>query len=105
MPGLRSGKRSHSLGAAAVSSQAALLRQMSPGKARDAANGDSLTKSRNAAWRHLPRNPKGRAGFLRDAALLVVHLESPNFSPLALPRAKIGTGAAADETATALGTA
>jgi len=48
---------------------------MSPGKTRDAGNGDSLTKSRNAAWRHLPHNPKGRAGFLRDAALLVVHLE------------------------------
>jgi len=25
--------------------------------------GGSLVKSRNAAWRHLPRNPKGRASF------------------------------------------
>jgi len=36
---------------------------MAPGKARDAGNGRSLAKSRNAAWRHLPRNPKGRARF------------------------------------------
>jgi len=40
-----------------------LLRQISPGKARDAGNGHSLAKSRNAAWRYLPRNPKGRACF------------------------------------------
>jgi len=48
---------------------------MAPGKARDAGNGGSLAKSRNAAWRHLPRNPQGRAVFLRDAALLVAYLE------------------------------
>jgi len=36
---------------------------MAPGKARDAGNGCSLAKFRNAAWRHLPRNPKGRAYF------------------------------------------
>jgi len=41
---------------------------MSPGraafrKARDAGNGRSLAKSRNAAGRHLPRNPSGRACF------------------------------------------
>jgi len=36
---------------------------MTPGKARDAGNGCSLAKTRNAAWRHLPRNPKGRACF------------------------------------------
>ncbi|WP_417796891.1 hypothetical protein, partial [Stutzerimonas nitrititolerans] len=28
-----------------------------------AGNGGSLTKSRNAAWRYLPRNPKGRVCF------------------------------------------
>ncbi|VXB88307.1 hypothetical protein PSEUDO8BK_40324 [Pseudomonas sp. 8BK] len=38
-------------------------RQMVPGKARDAGNGHSLTKSRNTAWHHLPRNPKGRGPF------------------------------------------
>ncbi|WP_312521205.1 hypothetical protein, partial [Stutzerimonas nitrititolerans] len=59
---------------------AALLRQISPGKARDAGNGlgrprHSLAKSRNAAWRYLPRNPEGRACFFRGAALFVVHLE------------------------------
>jgi len=36
---------------------------MVPGKARDAGNGRSLGKSRNAAWHHLTRNPKGRASF------------------------------------------
>jgi len=36
---------------------------MAPGKARDAGNGGSLAKSRNAAWRHLPRNPQGRVVF------------------------------------------
>src|SRR5690606_8340993 len=36
---------------------------ISPGQARDAGNGHSLAKSRNAAWRHLPRNPAGRACF------------------------------------------
>src|SRR5690606_15247483 len=51
------------LGSVPVSSRTALLRQMSPGKARDAGNGRSLATSRNAAWRHLPRNPKGRACF------------------------------------------
>jgi nicotinamidase-related amidase len=49
------------LGSVDVSLRAALLRQMTAGKARDAGNGRSLAKSRNAAWRHLPRNPKGRA--------------------------------------------
>jgi hypothetical protein len=34
---------------------------MAPGKARDAGNGRSLAKSRNAAWRHFPRNLSGRA--------------------------------------------
>ncbi len=72
---------------------------MSPGRARDAGNGCSLTKSRNAAWRHLPRNPSGRACFC-DAAFLVAHLEQPNFTPRALPRAKTGSGAAANETST-----
>ncbi|WP_128576440.1 hypothetical protein [Pseudomonas sp. BAY1663] len=51
------------LGSVDVSLRAALLRQMAPGKARDAGNGHSLAKSRNAAWRHLTRNPKGRACF------------------------------------------
>ena len=36
---------------------------MAPGQARDAEKGGSLFQSRNAAWRHLPRNPKGRASF------------------------------------------
>jgi hypothetical protein len=36
---------------------------MVPGQARDAEKGGSLFQSRNAAWRHLPRNPKGRASF------------------------------------------
>jgi hypothetical protein len=40
---------------------------MTPGQARDAGNGCSLAKSRNAAWRDLPRNPKGWASFLRDS--------------------------------------
>ncbi len=52
-----------SLGSVPVSSHSALLRQMAPGKARDAGNGRSLAKFRNAAWRHLPRNPSGRACF------------------------------------------
>jgi glycine betaine/proline transport system substrate-binding protein len=63
----------NALGSVPVSSQAALLRQMSPGKARGAGNGCSLVKSRNAAWRHLPRNPKGRACFsaiLRFSSLI-----------------------------------
>jgi len=51
------------LGSVDVSARAALLRQISPGKARDAGNGHSLAKSRNAAWRYLPRNPEGRACF------------------------------------------
>ncbi|RRV26515.1 LysE family translocator [Stutzerimonas nitrititolerans] len=51
------------LGSAAVSSRSALPRQISPGQARDAGNGHSLAKSRNAAWRYLPRNPSGRACF------------------------------------------
>jgi len=36
---------------------------MVPGKARDAGKGIPLVKSRNAAWGHLPRNPKGRVSF------------------------------------------
>src|SRR5690606_18135061 len=40
------------VGSVDVLSRAALLRQMSPGKARDEGNGYSLAKSRNAAWRH-----------------------------------------------------
>jgi hypothetical protein len=36
---------------------------MVPSQARDAEKGGSLFQSRNAAWRHLPRNPKGRASF------------------------------------------
>src|SRR5690606_14443817 len=62
-----------SLGSVAVSSPAALPRQIAPGKARDAGNGHSLAKSRNAAWRYLPRNPKGRACFcatLRSSSLI-----------------------------------
>ncbi|WP_312842371.1 hypothetical protein, partial [Stutzerimonas nitrititolerans] len=47
-----------------------------------------------------PAQPFGPGLFLRDAALLVVHLEQPNFSPHALPRVKTGTGAVADEMAT-----
>jgi len=46
---------------------------MAPGKARDAGNGCSLAKSRNAAWCHLPRNPQGRACFcvlLRFSSLI-----------------------------------
>ncbi|MED5501003.1 MAG: hypothetical protein VX950_09160, partial [Pseudomonadota bacterium] len=46
-----------------VSARTALLRQMAPGQARDAEKGGSLFQSRNAAWRHLPRNQKGRASF------------------------------------------
>lgn len=42
--------------------------------------------------------PEGPGPFLRAAALLVVHLERPNFSPRALPRAKTGSGAAVCET-------
>ncbi|WP_312933919.1 hypothetical protein, partial [Stutzerimonas nitrititolerans] len=63
------------LGSVAVSSRAALPRQIAPGKARDAGNGHSLAKFRNAAWRYLPRNPFGPGLFLRDAAFLVAHLE------------------------------
>jgi len=61
--------------------------------------------------------PEGPGLFLRDAALFVVHLEQPNFSPhaismdgvnaasppgagAALPRAKTGAGAAANEAGT-----
>jgi hypothetical protein len=36
---------------------------MAPSKERDAGNGRSLAKSRNAAWRHFSRNPSGRACF------------------------------------------
>jgi len=41
----------------------ALQWQMVPGKARNAGKGISLAKFRNAAWSHLPRNPKGRVSF------------------------------------------
>src|SRR5690606_13306980 len=41
----------------------ALLCQRARGKARDAANGCSLGKSRNAASHTLARNPKGRDPF------------------------------------------
>src|SRR5690606_11756903 len=51
------------LGSVDVSARAALQRQISPGKARDAGNGHSLAKFRNAAWRYLPRNPQGRTCF------------------------------------------
>jgi hypothetical protein len=46
---------------------------MAPGKAQGAGNGRSLAKPCNAAWRHLPRNPKGRACFcavLRFSSLI-----------------------------------
>jgi len=59
------------LGSVDVSQRAALLRQIAPGKARDAGNGRSLAKSRNAAWHNLPRNPQGRSLFLRAAAFFV----------------------------------
>jgi hypothetical protein len=61
------------LGSVAVSSRAALPRQITPGKAQDAGNGRSLAKSCNTAWRNLPRNPTGRAGFyalLRFSSLI-----------------------------------
>jgi len=48
------------LGSVDVSQRAALLRQIAPGKARDASNGHSLAKSRNAAWHNLTRSPQGR---------------------------------------------
>src|SRR5690606_15302384 len=54
---------SHGLGSVDVSTRTALLRQISPGKARDAGKGHSLAKFRNAAWRYLTRNPSGRARF------------------------------------------
>ncbi|MBK3879517.1 hypothetical protein GFK97_01975 [Pseudomonas stutzeri] len=44
--------------------------------------------------------PEGPGLFLRGAALFVAHLERPNFSPHALPRARTGAGAAANETST-----
>src|SRR5690606_9594993 len=102
---LKTKNRPRIIGSVPVSSQAALLRQVPPGraafrKARDAGNGEPLAKSRNAVWRHLPRNPSGRACFLRDAAFLVAYLERPNCTPRALPRAKTGYGAAAYETGT-----
>jgi len=50
-----------------------LLRQIAPGKARDAGNGCSLAKSRNAAWHNLTRNPQGRSLFLRAAAFFVAN--------------------------------
>jgi len=51
------------LGSVDVSQRAALLRQIAPGKTRDAGKGCSLAKSRNAAWHNLTRNPQGRACF------------------------------------------
>ncbi|MGA4450340.1 hypothetical protein ACPA0O_24095, partial [Ectopseudomonas chengduensis] len=47
--------RERLLGSVAVSTRAALLRQIAPREARDAGNGRSLAKSRNDAWRNLPR--------------------------------------------------
>ncbi|WP_417797073.1 hypothetical protein, partial [Stutzerimonas nitrititolerans] len=44
--------------------------------------------------------PFGPGLFLRDAAFLVAHLERPNFTPRALPRAKTGSGADAYEAGT-----
>jgi hypothetical protein len=44
--------------------------------------------------------PEGPGLFLRDAAFLVTYLEQPIFAPRALPRAKTGSGAAANETST-----
>src|SRR5690606_24795456 len=44
--------------------------------------------------------PQGPGLFLRGAALFVVHLERPTFSPHALLRAKTGSGAVASETST-----
>ncbi|MBC8650452.1 hypothetical protein F3I76_13115 [Pseudomonas sp. MT4] len=44
--------------------------------------------------------PFGPSLFLRDAAVLVAHLEQPNLTPRALPRAKTGSGAAANDTST-----
>ncbi|PKH60725.1 hypothetical protein CXF94_13710 [Halomonas sp. Choline-3u-9] len=44
--------------------------------------------------------PEGLGPFLSAAALVVVHLEPPNFSPPALPRIKTGSSAAASETST-----
>lgn len=57
-------------GSAPVSARAALLRQMAPWsggvpQARDAGNGCSLAKSRNTAWRHLPRNWRAGPVFAR----------------------------------------
>src|SRR5690606_19854419 len=88
------------LGTVAVSSPAALQPQVEPGKALEAGKRSPLANDRNAACRHLARDPTDRACFLRDAAFLVSHLESQNFTPRALLRAKTGSGAAAYETAT-----
>ena len=62
------------LGSVAVSTRAALLRQIAPREARDAGNGRSLAKSRNDAWRNLPRNPKGRASFCVVRRYSTAHL-------------------------------
>ncbi|RMI01466.1 hypothetical protein EA795_07900 [Stutzerimonas nitrititolerans] len=48
----------------------------------------------------LAAHPFGPGLFLRGAAFLVAYLERPNCTPRALPRAKTGYGAAADETGT-----
>ncbi|WP_165914233.1 hypothetical protein [Pseudomonas sp. IC_126] len=74
-----------------------MLRQISPGKARDAGNGCSLAKSRNAAWRDLPRNPKGRACFC--AMLRYSSFIWNNQTSLLMPclAQKQGAGAAANE--------
>ncbi|WP_208630483.1 hypothetical protein, partial [Ectopseudomonas oleovorans] len=51
-----------------------MLRQIAPREARDAGNGRSLAKSRNDAWRNLPRNPKGRASFCVVRRYSTAHL-------------------------------
>ena len=66
--------RERLLGSVAVSTRAALLRQIAPREARDAGNGRSLAKSRNDAWRNLPRNPKGRASFCVVRRYSTAHL-------------------------------
>ena len=82
------------IGSVPVSSRAALLRQMAPGKARDAGNGGPLPS---------PATPHGaicratlRAGpvFVRCCVSRRL-FGTPNHAPRALPRAKTGSGAAA----------
>ncbi|WP_313433224.1 hypothetical protein, partial [Stutzerimonas nitrititolerans] len=88
------------LGSVGVSARAALLRQISPGKARDAGNGHSLAKFRNTAWRYLPRNPKGRACFCaaRRYSSFIWNDQTSLLMPCSAQ--KTGSGAAASETST-----